>query len=277
MRWVKTSVVAIALVLVVACTNAHAQLRPPVVNVNSEFGIAAQGFMQSYSETNPTTGGTLDSEHGTVPGVQVKATTMFNTLGVENLYAGFRYQYDGGGVTYNGAFLNGMPHNGMSHYAINDIGLEFGKGFLLADNVLITPFVQGGWRGWQRSLSSIQVEDYTHYYLGAGVNGDLGITDRLVLTGRLGIAETSRRQHDFAAIGAARPATDDVQTRQHAALSSWRRRGLQILYLPASLRRRGLHALRLRGQPGQQSRLPRTHQQNQRGRFPPRYRDWVVR
>lgn len=168
-------------------------LRPPVVNANSELGAAVQGFSQNdYTESSPNKPGTaLDREHGTVLGFQAKATTMFNQFGIQNLYAGLFYQYDSGGVTYNGGnLLTGAPLNGTTHYRVNDIGLEFGKGFLLLNNVLITPIVEGGWREWTRELNAFQDETYEHFYVGGGVRGDLGITDRLVLTGKAAIAET---------------------------------------------------------------------------------------
>jgi len=175
-------------ILVAGGGIAHAQLRVPVIDLNNEFGIAAQGFMQSYSETGISR--TFDSESGTIPGFQVKASTMQNGFGIDNLYAGIRYQFDQGNVAYNGANLfTHAPLKGTTNYSASDLGIELGKGFLLSENVLITPFVQGGWRDWRRALSAVQVEDYTHYYVGGGVRGDLGITPRLVLTGRLGIAE----------------------------------------------------------------------------------------
>ncbi len=188
----------VALGVVLAAGAARAQdaelpnLRPPVVNVNSELGVAAQGFSQNYREVSPTTPGTsLDSEHGTVIGGQVKATSMFNQFGVENLYVGAFYQYDSGGVHYNGGNLvTGAPVNTVSHYRVNDIGLEFGKGFLLTNNILITPLVESGWRQWTRELSADQAETYEHFYFGGGVRGDLGVTERLVLTGKAAIAET---------------------------------------------------------------------------------------
>jgi hypothetical protein len=189
MRFKSACPLWVLFVLVVGCGVAHAQLRPPVINVNNEFGIAAQGFLQSYSETIPA--GTFDSEHGTIPGLQVKATTMQDGFGIDNIYAGIRYQYDQGGVGYSGANLfTKVPLKSTTDYTVNDLGVELGKGFLLSENVLITPFVQGGWHDWRRALSAVQVEDYTHYYVGGGVRGDLGVTNRLVLTGRLGVAET---------------------------------------------------------------------------------------
>ncbi|HEY5207869.1 MAG TPA: hypothetical protein VIJ42_00330 [Stellaceae bacterium] len=179
----------VVIILVGGCEIAHAQLRAPVIDVNNEFGIAAQGFMQSYSETVMSR--TFDSENGTVPGFEVKASTMQNGFGIDNIYAGIRYQFDQGNVAYNGANLfTRAPLQGTTNYSVSDLGIELGKGFLLSENVLITPFVQGGWRDWRRALSAAQVEDYTHYYVGGGVRGDLGITPRMVLTGRLGIAET---------------------------------------------------------------------------------------
>lgn len=182
-----------AMASLLACSPAQAQYRPAVIDVNEEFGIAAQGFLQSYSET--LAGHTFDSEHGTIPGFQAKASTMFDALGVDNLYAGLNYQFDQGGVGYASSYTvfdtpRSTPLKTTTHYSVNDLSGEFGKGFLLTQNVLVTPFVQGGWRNWRRELSSVQVEDYSNFYAGAGVRGDLGVTDRLVLTGRLGIAET---------------------------------------------------------------------------------------
>jgi hypothetical protein len=177
-------------------SGAHAQtddqslagLRPPVVNVNNELGIAAQGFIQSYTETMG--GHVPDSEHGTLPGIQLKVSGMFDTLGVDNLYVGLTYQREWGDAAYNGFLLNGTPHTGTTNYGINDVRLEVGKGFLLSENAMLTPFFQAGWRSWKRTLSPFQDEDYADYYAGGGVRGDLSITDRLVLDGRLGIAAT---------------------------------------------------------------------------------------
>lgn len=190
--------------IILAYGNAHAQyrdadglvLRPPVIDVNNEFGIAAQGFMQSYSEAMPNgKSGTFDSEQGTIPGLQVKATMMQDAYGISNLYAGIQYQYEQGGVGYNSDYtMSGLPRssplNSTTHYNLNDVEFELGKGFLISYSALVTPFIEGGYRDWRRELNASQTEDYTNFYAGAGVRGDLGITNRLVLSGKLGIAAT---------------------------------------------------------------------------------------
>jgi hypothetical protein len=180
---------ALGIAVLLAGSAAHAQYRPAVIDVNNEFGIAAQEFLQSYSEHYQ--GATPDSEHGAIQGLEVKATGMFDLYGVSHLYAGIRFQYDHGGIQYDGASLfTGAPLNTTTHYTIDDVGVELGKGFLLTDRVLITPLVEAGWHSWERALSREQVEDYSHEYVGAGLRGDLAITERLVLTSKVAIATT---------------------------------------------------------------------------------------
>lgn len=162
----------------------------PVVNVNNEIGIAADAMLQNYQEHGPT--GVDDSESGWLPGLQAKFTTMFDALGISNLYAAARYTYHSGTLGYNGAFLGGGPATGNSGATVNNVDVELGKGFLLSRDLLLTPFVQGGYRDWQRDLQMPggYNENYSNGYMGVGLRGDYALTDRLVFTGRLGAAET---------------------------------------------------------------------------------------
>jgi len=162
----------------------------PVVNVNNEVGIAVNAMLQNYQEHGST--GIDDSESGWLPGLQAKFSTMFDALGISNLYAAARYTYNSGTLGYNGALLNGTPATGNSGATINNVDIELGKGFLLSRDLLLTPFVQGGYRDWQRDLQmpSGYNENYSNGYMGVGLRGDYALNDRLVLTGRLGWAET---------------------------------------------------------------------------------------
>ncbi len=162
----------------------------PVVNVNNEVGIAFQNLWQWYTETSQ--GAEVDRETGSIPGFDAKFSVMRDIWGISNVYAAVRYAYSSGTVTYNGALLSGQPYAGNSGATINDVEVELGKGFLINPNLLITPLIEGGYRDWQRDVQGPggYNEDYSNGYLGVGVRGDLALNDRLVLTGKLGLAAT---------------------------------------------------------------------------------------
>jgi hypothetical protein len=162
----------------------------PVVNVNNEIGIAFQNLWQWYNETYQ--GAQLDKETGSIPGFDAKFSVMRDIWGISNVYAAVRYAYSSGTVTYNGALLSGQPYVGNSGATINDVEVELGKGFLINPDLLITPLIEGGYRDWQRDVQGPggYNEDYSNGYIGVGVRGDLALNDRLVLTGKLGLAAT---------------------------------------------------------------------------------------
>ncbi len=163
----------------------------PVVNVNREIGIAATAMIQNYTEHDGA-GNTLDTQSGTLPGLEGKITTMVDALGISNLYAGVRYGYSGGSFGYNGATIGGTPLHSNSNDSINNVSVELGKGFLFSPNLMLIPFIQGGYHDWQSDLQGPggYNEDHSNGFLGFGVRGDYALNTRLVLTGRLGWAET---------------------------------------------------------------------------------------
>ncbi len=150
--------------------------------------------MQDYSEvnTNPRVSGTVsDSEQGWVPGFGARASTMFNAFGVENIYASVRYNYNNGNTSYQGRSVN-YPYASISESSgeiVNNAGVEIGKGFLLlSGRAMVIPLVQAGYHSWDRLIPGgfSPEEVYTYFSAGVGVRGNYALTDRVVLSGKIG-------------------------------------------------------------------------------------------
>jgi len=139
-------------------------------------------FATEHVDYLETFGGPLDSEKGWVPGVSVTGSAMRNWFGLCNVYFFGR-----------GTFLNGTTHywasggpvtSNTDGARISEEDFRLGKGFDLANNVMLTPYLGGGARQWGRNLSgpSGYHEDYRHAYLGGGLLLQYSPVHRLVLS-----------------------------------------------------------------------------------------------
>jgi len=167
-----------------------------VATALSQISANADYMSQNYHEAdgyNPYTGLKVwDRELGTIPGASVDIGYLASPLtGVTNLYLGGSFQYNDGNVSYHGTSISGVYRiNSTTGTRIDNGFVEVGKGFYIgSQDFMLVPTLFWGQRDWRRTLPSYW-EDYRTERLGAAVRGALGLTDRLTLTGRAGVAAT---------------------------------------------------------------------------------------
>jgi hypothetical protein len=168
----------------------------PVVAIHNEIGVAAEGQLLNYKE-NFSNVPAHDRENGWAPGANLSGQVMFNAYGITHIYAAIDYGIVSGQSTYTGATIDGdYPVQYQHHVAMRDLNLELGKGFALLDGrLLLTPVLQFGHHAWDRDLS--YSETYHNFYVGGAVHVDYALTQRLVLSGRFGVAETFKAGMDL--------------------------------------------------------------------------------
>jgi hypothetical protein len=113
---------------------------------------------------------------------------MFNLGTFCDVYLFARGTYFDGKTDY---WQNGFPPNGQSFAKIWDGDFRVGKGFDLAPNWMLTPYLGGGLHRWDRdpglaggpTVPGGYHELYTHDYLGGGLMLQWSPMSRLVLTG----------------------------------------------------------------------------------------------
>lgn len=181
----------------------------PVVAVNREIGLSMAGLfddiVRGYSDSyrTPPAGsyaGYQELYHGRarrtgwVPGFQADASGMFSLGHVNNLYASARFLLGQGSQNYKSSESyesNYDPYSTRSSGGNRASRTtytrgEIGKGFLLLhDRFLLTPFVQGGYL----TYGTTSFSGANAFFVGAGLNGDYALTERLVVRGRFGWAQ----------------------------------------------------------------------------------------
>ncbi|WP_051537256.1 hypothetical protein [Asaia prunellae] len=140
----------------------------PVVAVNREIGLSMAGLFDnrvsggtySYNTSSsayyPAYSSTSHSRYrriGWVPGFQVDASSMFTVGSVENVYVAAQFVLGSGSRNYKRSYSSSTSLYGASTSQYGEgsgshstyTRGEIGKGFLLLhNNLLLTPFAQGG-------------------------------------------------------------------------------------------------------------------------------------
>ncbi|MDE2029672.1 MAG: hypothetical protein KGI97_03805 [Alphaproteobacteria bacterium] len=154
---------------------------------NNSVWISAGGSLLNYKE--PTTAPNLpDSERGWTSSVAAGASMLGrgDAPGLaRNLYLALETEGDFGDVHYNGAYFNSptTPLTGTTTESIWTIDGKIGRAFTVDSSLMLTPYLELGYRYWDRQLSSIQDEKYQHIDTLGGLMVQLAPTRRLVLTG----------------------------------------------------------------------------------------------
>lgn len=163
---------------------------------NNQISLQYAGINKNYEEYNSVgplgidpalpVNAILDSENGWVHGVSVTGSAMFNLGAFCNVYVFGRGSYFDGKTDYWQP-LGRLP--GLSNAKIWEGDFRFGKGFDLAPNFMLTPYIGVGARSWDRDLCQGGAcfgfgfhENYRHSYVGAGLMGQFAMTPALVLT-----------------------------------------------------------------------------------------------
>lgn len=160
---------------------------------NNQIGIQTISTNVDYTETGNgifgTPTGTLDTETGGVRGYALSISTMKDwRLG--NDYFEAEYNHSSGNTTYTGAFQGGVFGSvvGTSSATLINYSARYGKGFIVKNEFMLTPYAEFGGHEWDRGAN--YGETYTHNYLGLGALGQYSPVSKLVLSGNAMIGST---------------------------------------------------------------------------------------
>ncbi len=165
----------------------------PILIANMQVGLSIVGQRVNYVETTATDP-RFSSEAGWLPGVQVGLSAMGPAGPVNNIYFMGAFTWLHGQTDYGAS--GGPVRSDRSGADIRTLDLRFGKGFEVAADWMLTPYLGMGYRGWGRSLSnrfgpSGYDELYEHTYVGGGMLVQWAATERLVLSASGLIGTTS--------------------------------------------------------------------------------------
>lgn len=124
-----------------------------ILIANNQWYLDFAALHVDYAEKDPLTGGTLDTEKGWMPGGQTSFSVMRDWLGVHNLYYNGTFTWTHGTITHGEAnpFFNGQ----QTHSDLKDWDFRVGKGFDVAPNAMLTPYVGAGTHWWTRTFNTV--------------------------------------------------------------------------------------------------------------------------
>ena len=102
-----------------------------------------------------------NSQHGWIPSMAAGLDYMGNS--------GWYFATEGslslGDDYYNGAYLAAptVPVGGTTHALIAAVDGKIGKGFVLGNSAVFTPYLDLGYRYWERDLGNDQIEKYDNF------------------------------------------------------------------------------------------------------------------
>ncbi len=196
-----------------------------LIDYNNNASIA---FIQRHVEygerLSPPNGPYFDTESGFIKGGRVTLSGMRNA-GTRNMYFHVSYSQVTGSLAYVGG-INGSnaalvePHN--AH--MTDIGLRLGKGFMVANDMMLIPYIGYGVHHWGRSESASVSAPYDYYesyrndYAAFGVLWQMEFFRRLVTSVNLAYGRTIHPTISAPALGIA----------EGLGPKPWRRAGTEI-------------------------------------------------
>ena len=152
-----------------------------IMGINNSVSIAAEGTLMNYQEhINP---GPSDTESGWMPGFKVTG----NYMGNDHVYLHLGYQYNSGGIHYDGANLSThaaayTTDSATTQQLLGKIGYGF---FMDNGKIAVTPYAVAGYQSWHRNLAIAygqEVEDYSTTLAGTGALFQYEISPRLVFS-----------------------------------------------------------------------------------------------
>jgi hypothetical protein len=155
---------------------------------NNQMGIQIISTHVDYTETGNgmlgTRTGTLDTENGRVPGYTLSLSTM-NDWWLGNDYIEAEYDHSSGNTNYIGGLIGppATPYGsvvGISGATLTNYSARYGKGFIVNDGLMLTPYAELGSHKWDRGVN--YGETYTHNYYGIGALGQYSPASKWVLT-----------------------------------------------------------------------------------------------
>ncbi len=158
-----------------------------IVISNNQVAVDFIGTNFGYTEfaaiAVPKTpiGAKLDTEGHWVPGVNASLSLMGNWV-VDNAYFDAQVSYSDGHTHYTGETGAGGGFGSVvtsDTAQLFDSDFRIGKGFAVADNVMLTPYFGIGSHYWRRGPFP---ETYTNGYAGAGLLGQVAVSSQVVLS-----------------------------------------------------------------------------------------------
>ncbi len=164
-----------------------------IMFANNQAGIHVSSQDVDYGETYQ--GVLLDTENGKVPGFGLSASVMKN-LWLGNDYLQVQYDHADGKTDYVGSYSGGTYGSlvAQSGAKLNDFSMRYGKGYVVSNSLMITPYGELGYHKWDRNVGDGipggYMEQYIHKYYGVGLMGQYSPVSKLVLTANAMIGHT---------------------------------------------------------------------------------------
>jgi hypothetical protein len=168
---------------------------------NNQIGVQLISTKVDYTETGNgvlgAAGSTLDTETGHVPGYGVSISLMrdfswTNNTGTQNDYFEAEYDHSSGNTNYTGAAIGGGAFGSVvstSSATLANFNIRYGKGFVVNDKFMLTPYGEFGRNSWDRGVN--YGENYSNSYLGIGTLGQFSPNSKWVITGKGMIGRTT--------------------------------------------------------------------------------------
>lgn len=178
---------------------------------NNQVGVQYISTHVDYTETGNgavgAAGVTLDTETGSVPGYVLSASVM-KDLWLGNDYMQAEYSHNSGSTNYVGSYQGGTYGSvvATSGAVFADYHFRYGKGFVINDKFMATPYVEIGHHRWDRNVGNGApggyLEIYTHAYYGVGLLGQYSPMSNLVLSVKSLIGHTFGAEINIPSFGA---------------------------------------------------------------------------
>ena len=195
---------------------------------------ASLAFLQSHVEygerRSPPNGAYADTDSGFIKGGRFAMSGM-RTAGVRNVYFHVSYRQTDGSLTYVGAiqYSNGTtsPLTESQNAQMTDIGLRLGQGFMVANDMMLIPYIGYGFHHWARGEPASPTAPYNYYesyrnqYAAFGVLWQVRLFRRLVTSLNLAYGRTIHPTISAPASGIA----------EGLGPKPWRRAGFDVDYL----------------------------------------------
>ena len=186
---------------------------------------ASLAFLQSHVEygarRSPPNGAYANTDSGFIKGGRFAMSGM-RTAGVRNVYFHVSYSQTDGSLTYMGS-----PFTNSQNAQMTDIGLRLGQGFMVANDMMLIPYIGYGFHHWARGEPASLTAPYNYYnsyrnqYAAFGVLWQVELFRRLVTSLNLAYGRTIHPTMSAPALGIA----------EGLGPKPWRRAGFDVDYL----------------------------------------------
>lgn len=134
------------------------------------IGTSNINYRETAANASPTSSA-LDDETGWLPTLNASYRMLRGTTGpLANLYIHLEGTASLDNTRYSGATLGGTPISATTKDEIYSTDIQIGQAFALGPDTLVTPYIEGGYRYWDRNLSGASgVEDYQNGEVMGGI------------------------------------------------------------------------------------------------------------